>query len=55
MFIRTASVRDVRSLAVDAEVSEEEETAPDKRLRIAKEYLHQLEEQGVSSCSMCTE
>ena len=27
---------------------EEEETAPEKRLRLAKQYLSQLEEEGLS-------
>jgi len=31
----------------------EEETAPEKRLRLAKEYLIQLEEEGGSFGSIC--
>ena len=31
---------------VDSDVEGEEETAPEKRLRLAKEYLLQLDEEG---------
>ena len=31
--------------------SDEEETAPEKRLRLAKEYLSQLEQEGTCTCS----
>jgi len=33
---------------VDSDVEGEEETAPEKRLRLAKEYLLQLDEEGES-------
>ena len=31
----------------ESEEEEEEETAPEKRLRLAKQYLSQLEEEGL--------
>ena len=36
-----------------SELEGEEETAPEKRLRLAKEYLVQLEEEGGSCGSAC--
>ena len=39
---------------VGDEEEEEEETAPEKRLRLAKQYIAQVEEEGVHTCKTCT-
>ena len=38
--------KSVNGLKLVAEDEEEEETAPEKRLRLAKEYIAQVEEEG---------
>ena len=44
-----SSVNPLHVLGVDDNLSDEEETAPEKRLRLAKEYLAELEEQGLKT------
>ena len=38
--------RDYQTLNIDEDVSDREETAPEKRLRLAKDYLEQLRAEG---------
>ena len=39
-------LRDYQSLNIDEDVSDREETVPEKRLRLAKDYLQQLKAEG---------
>ena len=44
----TGKTQHKKLIDVDSDVEGEEETAPEKRLRLAKEYLLQLDEEGES-------
>ena len=44
--------KSANGLKLVAEDEEEEETAPEKRLRLAKEYIAQVEEEGMYLCPL---